>query len=146
MSKDHWDAILASSPLNATAGRVTSKGAGFEPAIDFLERSWDAPPPLLKIAAEVLALPHFSDLTGLKVGRLVVLGMTEEAHGLWVCRCACGRYVGRKAASLKTGRSTKCNACNYTEQLRWQASGNRARERAEAPEARKWKTDDEAAA
>ena len=32
MSKDTWDAILASAPLNETAGRAVSKGIHYEPA------------------------------------------------------------------------------------------------------------------
>lgn len=31
MGKDHWDAILASVPSNATAGRVVSSGVHFDP-------------------------------------------------------------------------------------------------------------------
>jgi hypothetical protein len=145
MSRDHWDAILASAPLNATAGKVTGKGEALKPATAFHETVWDAPPPMVRIGPAHFNNRSFADLTGLRVGRLLVIGVAAEGNR-WVCRCACGSYVGRRAGPLKTGKTTMCDACNYTEKLRWQASGANARQRAEAPEARKWKTTEEVAA
>jgi hypothetical protein len=145
MSKDHWDAILASSPLNATAGKVTSKGESFTPAKQFAELSWDVPPPLAPITDTLLALPHFEDITGLQVGRFKVIGLAAEGNR-WVCRCACGRYVGRRAGPLKAGRTTMCDVCNYTDKLRWQGGSAMAKKMAESPEARKWLTPEEQAA
>jgi hypothetical protein len=145
MAKDHWDAILASSPLNATAGRVLSKGVAFEPEVQPSEHSWEAPPALVRIGLTHRANASFVDLTGFRVGRLTVLGMVDgmrkEARGaLWACRCACGRYVGRRAKSLKTMtvEEAMCNACNYTAKLRAAVEGNGARQRAESEKARKW--------
>jgi hypothetical protein len=137
MARDHWDAILASSPLNATAGAVTGKGVHFEPTEMTEETTWDAPPPLIAIPKERRELPTFVDLTGKRIGRLTVLGMVET--GRWACRCVCGRYIARKGRGiLKQGDEAMCNACNYTTHLRFNASGNRARERAESEKARKW--------
>lgn len=143
MSKDHWDAILASAPLNATAGAVTSQSSYEGTEKEVQERSWDGPPALLALPKWVSAQPGFVDLTGRTIGRLKVLGMlaqkaSESERGLWVCRCACGRYVGRKAKALKLGTTDRCDECNYTAHLTWAASTEQARKRAESDEARKW--------
>lgn len=43
MSRDHWDAILASSPLNATASAVTGKGYEYQSTAVISEMRWDGP-------------------------------------------------------------------------------------------------------
>lgn len=146
MSKNTWDAVLASSPLNATAATVTSKGYDYSPPVTFSETVWDAPPPMTPVGRMHLANASFVDLTGRRVGRLTVLGIARDNHrasgsggGLWVCRCSCGRYVGRRAKSLKAASAeAMCNECDYTRKLREAASGDRARQRAESEKARKW--------
>lgn len=151
MGKDHWDAILASVPSNATAGRVVSSGVHFDPQPEkpgaFRAHEWDVPPPLKSITALRRRYPEFVDYTGLRLGRLVVLGVAVESMdnnkgrkgAMWVCRCACGRYVGRRRHSLKNPVATaSCDGCHYTRHLREVTEGDGARRRAEAPEARKW--------
>ena len=145
MGRNTWDAVLASSPLNATAGAVTSKGYQFNSNNVVKEHSWDGPPAMVKLDQSILAQPGFVDLTGMVVGRLKVLGMLARnkagSNGaLWVCRCSCGKYVGRRSKPLKQGVTDRCDDCNYTAHLAWAAAGGVARERAEAPEARKWST------
>lgn len=141
---DHWDAILASTPLNSTAAKVTSKGVAYTPAVQFSEYAWDVPPALVRINRTHRANPSFIDLTGTTIGRLRVLGMavggTREARGaLWVCKCVCGRYVGRRAKVLKSsGEDAMCNVCDYTQKLRKAGSTEFARQRAESAKARKW--------
>ncbi len=137
--RDHWDAILASTPLNSTAAKVTGKGTGFAPAVTFLERVWDAPPTLARINNTHRANPSFVDLTGERIGRLTVLGLAAGESGLWACRCACGRIVGRRAKGLKEKSSeAMCNACDYTRKLRENGASDKARSRAESDKARKW--------
>lgn len=150
MSKDHWDAILASAPLNATAGAVVGKGVHFEPAPDqpFTAFEWDVPPPLKSPELLRKREPNFVDFTGTRFGRLLVIGLAADSHdttvdgsrgALWVCRCACGRYAGRRARSIKKASpDARCDHCNYTKRLRDAASGDNARRRAESDEARKW--------
>lgn len=142
---DHWDAILASAPLNATAAKVTGKGVAFEPSVTYTEHSWDVPPTLARITAAHRANSSFTDLTGHRVGRLLVLGLAvggarEARGGLWVCKCSCGRYVGRRAKALKTvtPEASMCNACAYTQRLRENGGSTMARQRAESDKARKW--------
>lgn len=146
MSKDHWDAIFASAPLNATAGRVTSKGYAYTPDKVITSPEWDAPPPLKPIQRKHRMNPSFTDFTGMRFGRLVVLGMGADSHdpgesrgALWICRCACGRYVGRRGKALKSPKpDASCQLCQHTAYLRHSASGNNARARAESDKARKW--------
>ena len=153
MSKDHWDAILASSPLNATAGRVTSKGYAYEPDKKIVTLEWDAPPPLVRINRTHTQNPSFTDFTGVKYGRLTVLGMIKDTSvsgnsgAQWVCRCACGKYVARRAKSVrKAPPDDRCEVCRHTAYLANAASGDHARKRAESSKARKWLTPEEQAA
>jgi hypothetical protein len=142
MSRDHWDAILASAPLNATAGAVTSKGYQYEPEIGSRNiHEWDAPPPLMPVSDTHIRNTSFVDLTGRVIGRLTVLGMMRSdpsQKALWVCRCACGKYIGQRARALKSGNRDRCDTCDHNAYLVQAASGNNARQRAESPEARKW--------
>lgn len=137
MSKNTWDAVLASAPLNATAGAVTSKGYEYKPAVVVTETRWDGPPSMVRHVVDDL----HPDLTGRVVGRLTVIGkLAWRPNGdtMWVCRCACGIYVGRRSKSLKAGKGGQCNECNHTAHLRWLSSNNRSREHAESEKARKW--------
>lgn len=129
MSRNTWDAVLASTPLNTTAARVTSKGFQYQVTAKFSEQSWDAPPPLVRITRKLTANASFTDFTGRRVGRLTVIGLA--ADGVWVCRCSCGRYVGRRAKGIKKNSAeAMCNHCDYARKLRENASGDAARERA----------------
>ena len=143
MSKNHWDAILASSPLNATAGAVTSKGYQYEPDINGRNiHEWDAPPAIEPVGETHRRNASFSDLTGHVFGRLTVMGMLRDnptkKAALWVCRCTCGKYVGKRAKAIKSGARDRCDSCDHTAQLVIAASGNNARTRAESGKARKW--------
>lgn len=141
MSKNTWDAVLASAPLNATAGAVTSAGVHFEPEAEFKNLSWENCPPLA-----ALRRPYpfkFVDMTGRKFGRMTVVGyvgkINPKKKAIWACRCVCGRYEGRHAPAIAAADpQAMCQACKYTAQLAKAASGNNARLRAESPEARKW--------
>lgn len=139
MSKNTWDAILASAPLNSTAGMVTSKGYAYNPEIKFAGVEWDGPPAILRPTAAHLNNPSFVDLSGRSYGRLKVLGLADGIDGIWVCRCACGKYVARRAKAIKNAApEDRCTSCQHTAQLARSASGNNARTRAESPQARKW--------
>lgn len=143
MSKDHWDAVLASAPFNATAGRVTSKGYAYTPDVEVTAPEWEAPPLIAKPRSTHFNNPDFTDFTGKSYGRITVLGMFAGGHtrdkALWVCRCSCGRYVGRRAKALKRASpDDRCTLCRHTAHLVQAASGDNARHRAESEKARKW--------
>lgn len=50
------------------------------------------------------------DLTGVKVGRLTVMGLGERRGGrpAWRCKCECGNEVTVITTSLSTGRTKSC--------------------------------------
>lgn len=48
------------------------------------------------------------DLTGRKIGRLLVLNTTWRGAARCLCRCDCGREVSIRAVSLNTGRTKSC--------------------------------------
>lgn len=55
--------------------------------------------------------PRSEDLTGLRVGRLTVLGLTDQsrrAQKLWRCRCDCGQELLAESYRLKNGLVTSC--------------------------------------
>lgn len=140
MARNTWDAVLASSPLNATAGAVTSNGYEYRPEAGVItEMRWDGPPAMVRHVADAL----HPDLTGRVVGRLTVIGKLAwkpKGDTMWVCRCVCGTYVGRRSKTIKNGKGCQCNECAHTAQLRWLSSNNRSRENAESEKARKWTT------
>lgn len=140
MSKNTWDAVLASSPLNATAATVTGKGYQYTPDVTIANAEWDAPPALGPANRAALGNPSFVDLTGISFGRLTVLGLLAGKSGTWVCRCKCGKYLTRKAKAIRNPNNAgdRCTTCRHVAFLAKSASGNNARRRAESPEARKW--------
>lgn len=122
-------AVAPLMPSDKVAGRVASKGEHFE---------W-SPPERQIHSSEPLALRSpspaersvfsFVDLTGLKAGRLKVLGIAADPYlssgQRWVVRCVCGAYEVRRAKYLKAcaaGEKTgtdepMCSACSYTRKL-----------------------------
>jgi hypothetical protein len=142
MSKNTWDAVLASAPLNSTAGRVASGGVHYEPEFKALGREWDAPPRIIRPSKTHLNNPDFTDFTGKKWGRLTALGMLAEGSGhaaIWVCRCSCGKYVGRRAKAAKNAApEDRCQSCQHTAMLIQSASGENARRRASDTTKRRW--------
>lgn len=114
MAKDTFDKILSSTPLNSTAGRVTSKGTHYTPEIEFgTHKHFDAPPPMKRVPSDA------EDLTGRKFGRLTVVGLGDTKRGngsvggSWVVRCACGDYEHRRRKAILNPENTgdKCRVC-----------------------------------
>ena len=63
------------------------------------------------------------DLSGLKSGRLTVLGWSGERSkkdrgSLWICKCNCGRYVKRRSKSIKNNSESMCSKCDIILTLR----------------------------
>lgn len=114
MSKDTFDAVLASVPNGATAGRVTSKGTHYTPEIDFRTLNhWDAPPPT-KPLPDVL---KDRSLIGRRVGRLTVVGylgkFNPKKKALWLVRCVCGDYESRHSAAIvHPSGGESCRVCS----------------------------------
>lgn len=96
-------------PVNTTAGLVISSGESH----DYVQSlgSPDYPLPLPVARAPLPECPNFVDLTGRRVGRLAVIGLSADKRGRWVCRCACGMYTLRTAKALKNGIAAPCTQC-----------------------------------
>lgn len=119
----NWDALLASVPANrAAALDANAKGTEFRPAKEII-KEWDrrshAPFPTKRV-------PFGVDLTGLKVGRLTVIGLADlderkAKSAAWVVRCACGYYEIRRSKSLRSpayAARAMCSHCDYQTELR----------------------------
>lgn len=123
------DCVAPLYPSDKVAGRVASRGEHFEwspPAHNV--HSAEPIPHRAPTAAERI-MPAFVDLTGLKSGRLTVIGIALDvtANGTrWVVRCVCGSYELRRAKYLKACAAGEkrgddeamCGSCAYTNKLR----------------------------
>lgn len=120
-----YSRLAASAPINAIAARQTGQGEHWAPKREFTEEMLDICPGLQSpswYSPDRLAQACFVDLRGTQVGRLRVLGVSTRRFGndthRWVCRCACGHFVFRKARSLKTSSTLSCAECHYVDWLR----------------------------
>ena len=50
------------------------------------------------------------DMTGVRVGRLVVVGYA--GNELWDCKCDCGNVVQRRGATLRRSKNSSCGCAN----------------------------------
>lgn len=91
-------------PINKTAALVMSRGESFEFKVH--ESNICSPYPLPTVPIHHNEI----DLTGLRIGRLMVIGKSEKA-GLWVCRCVCGNYALKRTKPIKIGTASACDQC-----------------------------------
>jgi hypothetical protein len=131
MSRSAFDAVLASVPQDATAGKVTSRGVHYDPKIDVKARKYSDVPTHSDAPSKCVPVPNvpnFVNLTGRKFGRLTVVGYLgrlnpkNEKKSSWLCRCVCGDYATRKAASIKNPNNAEdcCAKC-----LAWRVTKRR---------------------
>lgn len=117
------DRIFSLRPVNRQAAMVTGGGVHYTtPQHRYGNTVWQDTPiptqPLHKSASE----PH-ANLTGLRVGRLVVVGYhgTSKNGARWVVRCVCGSYGLQKGNFLRRAGAEKramCPSCDNLEYLR----------------------------
>jgi len=103
-AKVDFDVIAPLMPFDKTAGRVAARGEHFEwqPASNVLHTS--APIPTRRPNDVELKNRQFVDLSGQKVGRFTVMGISEvvTCNGQnWTVRCVCGSYETRKTKTVK---------------------------------------------
>jgi hypothetical protein len=122
-----FDRLGASTPANATAARVTSRGTHWEPSVPLPTglQHWKSPPPMRPFAS---ASPDIVDMTGKKFGRFTVIGFLDDEAGgrnhggRWVVRCACGGdFEAKSARAIKqmmsmTDQTTSGFHCWYCSQ------------------------------
>ena len=111
MSKhnDRFDAILASTPLNSSAARVTARGEHWVPEAQLPPGllHWEAPPRTKPFVAPPQD-PNHPDLKGKRFGRFTVVGVLDDDGGgknrgaRWVCRCDCGDYEAKTTKAIRT--------------------------------------------
>lgn len=112
-----FDRLATSSPLDATAARVTSQGTHYEPKVAYAEhKHWDTPPPMKPLPNN----PTIRNMVGRKFGRLTVVGLGDTKRGTgssgasWVVRCACGDYEHRKTKAIENPLNSedRCRKCH----------------------------------
>lgn len=95
------DRIFSSSPMNKTAALVTGKGEHYVSKKKIVTSHHANPIPTRK-APQV-------DLTGLRVGRLTVKGLSRDTPKRWVVRCDCGMFSLRTARAIRNpNNGTDC--------------------------------------
>lgn len=114
----NWDALAAAAPANVTASVVTGRGTGWEPIRKIYPDSYahgDLPFPTRRTPRGTI------DLTGKKIGRLTVIGLSATKRGRWVARCVCGIYEMRSAKFLCSAGAKergRCMQCDYLAEIR----------------------------
>ena len=132
-----WNALAASAPQNATAGKVVSqRGTHYEPDLKEAPHVFhsDIRPALKPPPNNPTARATYDEIAGKRVGRLLVLGFADvptrvvggsKQKARWVVRCSCGRYEHRLAAALRralhgqsSGQGLMCRVCAKQEDLK----------------------------
>lgn len=102
-------------PINKTAQMVIQKGIHFD-HVGNPDAVWSQLP--------IRTRPFVGtseDLTGIKIGRLTVIGLNDTGvKGRWVVRCTCGLYGLRKARAIKNPHNfgDRCDQCRKVAQMR----------------------------
>lgn len=118
-----WDKVISSAPLNKDAAIARDGGGASWAPEKQLESSF------VRSHAPIPVKPRdhtwMVDLTGLKVGKLTVLGVADFADrkgpAAWVVRCVCGYYETRKAKTLRKpsyAEQAACSECHYVAELK----------------------------
>lgn len=86
-------------------------GEAYTPPQKSEQPTYYAPPPLREIPPG----PSFTDITGLRFGRLTVLGLAAAGFDgkktRWSCRCTCGKYSTHRGPALVAGHEERCHDC-----------------------------------
>lgn len=129
LARVDMDAVAPLLPGDKVAGRVAARGEHFEWSSNQATKIHSADPLAVRRPTEnELSRPDYVDLTGARLGRLMVMGVAAEITGngqKWVVRCVCGSYETRKARYIKAcvagnnpgSSEPMCDACAYTGRL-----------------------------
>jgi len=124
MRTTDFDAIATAAPLNREASTVRDgSGDQWEAKTPPTAPRWIAPPPLRSerdVAGSGVDMLRAQ--VGRRYGRLTVLGIWADSNpnqkSVWVCRCDCGAYEGRRLGRLTSGAVTMCLECAQVEAIR----------------------------
>lgn len=102
-------------PINATAARVVSAGTHYNAKKRHGSQVFDARPVMRQETRRDRTVPGYRNLTGVRRGRLVAVGLAEGAGIKWVMRCDCGAYVIRtnKAVCNEANAADACEECRH---------------------------------
>lgn len=111
------DDFHARRPVDGNAVAVLRGGYTFIPGKSIVSDDSAVPLPTKPVPRDA------PDLTGVRYGRMTVLGMSEKGGkkgARWVVRCLCGTYSLRTTRAVKSplNRGDMCAECNYVEQLK----------------------------
>lgn len=111
--------IYTRVPVDKLAAAVTSKGEHYDPELKYGGIESDTPIATKPIAKANIANPGFTDLTGCRFGRYVVIGVARDVAKAWVVRCECGRYAIRSSKAIKNPANSQdcCRQCRHLMQL-----------------------------
>lgn len=106
------DVAKRRKPINKQAALVTSRGFDYEPDKQVSPNDSDTP---LAIKKNLEVNQNFTDLTGVRFGRLLVLGFSADKKKKWVCRCDCGKYTLRASKAIKNPENygDRCDLCRH---------------------------------
>lgn len=108
-------------PVNITAARVAQfKGVHFESKKRIKTNDSDFPIAIRKPLKQDLNNPQFKDLTGVRFGRFLVLGISRDFGGNWVVRCDCGKYTTRRSKAILNPNNVqdRCEECRELAHLK----------------------------
>jgi len=114
--------IYARHAVDGIAARVVSQGFKYIPEKKI--QTADSEFPLL--INERPRLPKGTkSLSGKKFGSFIVIGMSLEVRGRWVCRCNCGIYTlrTRRAVENLKNNDDRCEICRHKQFLKKKIEG-----------------------
>lgn len=95
-------------PVNRMAARVVGAAPSFEFKMSDGAVNSFLPLPIRAVTRAEACQSCFVDLTGVKLGRLTVIGISAEVLARWVVRCVCGTYGLRTARAIKNAAPDAC--------------------------------------
>jgi hypothetical protein len=101
-------------PVNKIAAMMFSRGVKAPSANMGDMTHWETCPPLhTKSKVSEICKASGKDLTGMRLGRMTVVGLSSEISARWIMRCDCGDYEPRKAKSIKNPNNSNdcCVIC-----------------------------------
>ena len=122
MSSNIFEKLINSSPINKSASEVTSTGTSYDYPVKTSEEDQPFPHKLTPVPRGMSMSSDFTDLTGVRRGRLTVVGYFRRDGGSerktsarWSCRCDCGTYTLRKSKALKSEKNNRdrCKECTH---------------------------------
>ena len=123
------DDMHARVPVDRVAVRVVMlPGEHFNPNKKVLTNDSEMPLRIRNVSKTMKERNDFTDFTGRRFGRFIVLGMSKDFKG-WVVRCDCGRYSTRRSAAIKNehNKQDRCEHCRHLAYLQrydlWKSTG-----------------------